>query len=145
VERAIHHIVAGKTAVPKRGTLYIIPGTTSLVAPFSELLHLTFHEPSQRYASELSDTLKNDQAQEQARMAGETVNEAAAIVLAAEFVQKLGQSDRLPTIKFMASNLSDTYGYLPKAIAFMRRTSVQNAADIYCDSPAKFMAYIEKA
>ncbi|MGD8591723.1 MAG: hypothetical protein PVF82_02765 [Gammaproteobacteria bacterium] len=147
VERAIHYIVAGNTAVPKpkRGTLYIIPGTTSLVAPFSELLHLTFHEPSQRYAAELAETMQEDQAHEQARIAGETVNEAVAIVLASEFIKKLGQSDRLSTIHFMANNLADTYHYLPKAIAFVKRTSVQNAVDIYFDSPAKFMARIENA
>jgi hypothetical protein len=145
VERAIHFIVSGQTAAPKRGTLYIIPGTTSLVSPFSELLHLTFHEPSQRYAAELTGELSNDQAQEQARIAGETVNEAAAIVLATEFLQKMGHDRRVSTVKGMADNLSDSYGYLPKAIAFMRRNSVQNAVEMYFDSPAKFMASIENA
>ena len=147
VERAIHYIVAANTAVskPKRGTLYVIPGTTSLVAPFSELLHLTFHEPSQRYAEELSNTLNEDQAQEQARVAGETVNEAAAIMLASEFIQELGCGDRLPTINFMAKDLSDTYGYLPKAITFMKQTSVQSAVDIFLDSPANFLAKINNS
>ncbi len=147
VERAIHFIVTGNSevAIPKRGTLYVIPGTTSLVAPFSELLHLTFHEPSQRYAAELSGTLKHDQAQEQARVVGETVNEAAAILLATEFIQKLGCGERLPTINFMANDLSDTYGHLPKAIAFMKRTSVQSAVDIFLDSPAAFLAQINNS
>jgi hypothetical protein len=145
VERAIHYIVSSETAAPKRGTLYIIPGTTSLVAPFSELLHLTFHEPSQRYAAELAEELSDDLAQERARIAGETVNEAAAIVLATEFLQKMGHGRRLSTVKAMADNLSDSYGYLPKAIEFMRRNSVQNAVDMYVDSPAKFMASIDNA
>jgi hypothetical protein len=145
VERAIHYIESGESAAPKRGTLYIIPGTTSLVAPFSELLHLTFHEPSQRYATELTSSLGEVQAKERARIAGETVNEAAAIVLASEFLQKMGHSERLPTVKFMTDNLSDTYGYLPKAIAYMRRNSVQDAVDMYFDNPARFMASIENA
>jgi hypothetical protein len=143
VERAIHYIESGESAAPKRGTLYIIPGTTSLVAPFSELLHLTFHEPSQRYATELRNRVGEDQAKERARIAGETVNEAAAIVLATELLQKMGHGERLSTVKFMASNLSDTYGYLPKAIAYMRHNSVQNAVDMYFDNPARFMASIE--
>lgn len=142
VERAIHYIESGESAAPKRGTLYIIPGTTSLVAPFSELLHLTFHEPSQRYATELTKTVGENQAKEQARIAGETVNEAVAIVLATEFLQKMGHGERLPTVKFMTANLSDTYGYLPKAISYMRRYSLQNAVDLYLDDPARFMASI---
>ncbi|WP_455210856.1 hypothetical protein [Kaarinaea lacus] len=147
VERAIHYIVAGNSEVtkPKRGTLYIIPGTTSLVAPFSELLHLTFHEPSQRYAAELSHTLKEEQAQEQARIAGETVNEAAAIMLATEYIQKLGCGERVATIDFMANDLSDTYGNLHKAINFMKRTSVQSAVNIFLDSPADFLAKIDNS
>ncbi len=145
VERAIHYIVSGDNPRPQRGTLYIIPGTTSLVAPFSEPLHLTFHEPSQRYAAELSDTLSEDQARETARIAGETINEAAAIVLASEYLQQTGRSERLSKVQFMAENLADSYCHLPKAIAFMRRNSVQNAVDLYFDSPAKFMAYIENA
>gem|GEM_PF-1793073 len=147
VERAIHYIVAenDEVAHPKRGTLYIIPGTTSLVAPFSELLHLTFHEPSQRYAAELLNTLKEDEAQEQARIAGETVNEAAAIMLATEFIHKLGCNERLASINFMENDLSDTYDYLPKAIAFMKRTSVQSAVNIFLESPANFLAKINNS
>jgi hypothetical protein len=42
----------------------------------------------------------------------------------------------------MANNLADTYHYLPKAIAFVKRTSVQNAMDIFLDNPADFLAQI---
>ncbi|WP_455200138.1 hypothetical protein, partial [Kaarinaea lacus] len=64
MERAIHYIVDGEFYLPKRATLYVIPGQTSLVAPFSELLHLTFHAPSQDYAKELGKTLSEDEAQQ---------------------------------------------------------------------------------
>jgi len=42
----------------------------------------------------------------------------------------------------MANDLSDTYGYLPKAIAFMKRTSVQSAVNLYLDNPADFLTII---
>ena len=143
LERAIHYIVAGQSAVPTKGVLYIIPGTTSLVAPFSEMLHLTFHEPSQRYALELAKSINESDAQQQARVAGETVNEAAAIVLATDFMRRLAQPERLSTIAYMAKDLSKTYPYLPNAISYMQQYGVQQAADVYLDNPAVFMTRIK--
>ncbi|WP_455203414.1 hypothetical protein [Kaarinaea lacus] len=143
MERAIHYIVEDQQLVPDGGTLYIIPGATSLVAPFSELLHLTFHQPSQRYAQTLSQSVSQDQALQVARVAGETVNEAAAIVLASKYLQKLGRSDRIATVNYMTNSLSESYPLLPKAITFMQQQGVQKAVDLYHHDPGKFLSQIK--
>ncbi len=144
MERAIHYIVGGAFSLPKRATLYVIPGRTSLVAPFSELLHLTFHAPSQNYAIELEKTLPEGEAQQYAIDAGETINEATSILLAKEFIRKYGASERLAMIDAMANNLNHRFNYLHGAIAYIKRNGVQKSLDIYLENPRRFLEQLSK-
>jgi len=144
LNRAIHYIVGGESSLPKRANLYIIPGETSLVAPFSELLHLTFHAPSQNYAVELGKSLPEDLAHRYALDAGETINEATAIFLAKEYIARYGASERMPTINAMADNLNGRFNYLNGAIAYINRNGLQKSVDTYLESPGRFMQQIIK-
>lgn len=144
LDRAIHYIVGGELSLPKRANLYVIPGKTSLVSPFSELLHLTFHAPSQNYAAELCKSLPEHQAQRYALDAGETINEAAAIILAREYMKKYGGSERLSTINTMAASLNNRFNHLNGAIAYIKRNGLQKTVDFYLESPGDFMEQIIK-
>ncbi len=142
LERAIHYIVGDESHLPKQATLYVISGPTSLVAPFSELLHLTFHEPSQSYARKLTKTYDENEAQRMAVDAGETINEASAIVLAKEFIDKYGAGERVSTIDFMANSLNTRFKKLNGAINFIERNGVQKSLDTYMESPGTFMKLV---
>ena len=144
LDRAIHYIVGGNRSLPKHAHLYIIPGMTSLVAPFSEILHLTFHAPSENYADQLEKTISHNEARQHAIDAGETVNEATAIVLAREYVSKYGNSERISTINDMAHNLNYRFTNLHNAISFINQTGVQKSVDLYLENPANFMKKIKK-
>jgi hypothetical protein len=139
VERAINHIVAGANYSPTKGMIFIIPGLTSLMAPFSELMHLTLHASSRRHADELARTMPKEAALEHARVAGETANEAAASLLAAEFLRTQRCAEKLPAIDLVAQSLASQYPVLPRAIAYMKRYGLQQALNMYQDSPSEFM------
>jgi hypothetical protein len=139
LERAINHIVDKSGHEPKSGMIYIIPGTTSLVAPFSELTHLSLHAASQRYADTLSTRLPREEALNYAREAGETANEAAATLIATEFLRSCNCHERLPAIASVAHSMAAKYPYLPNAMAYMRRHGIQQAINLYQDDPAAFM------
>jgi hypothetical protein len=113
-----------------------------LVAPFSELLHVTLHAPSQRYAAELANEVSPLEAQKLARIAGETTNEAAATLMATEYLNSQGCSDRVTSIESVAKSMAKQYTRLPQSINFMTRVGVQEALKIYQDSPAEFMRRI---
>ncbi|MEJ2179940.1 MAG: hypothetical protein P8Y28_05730 [Gammaproteobacteria bacterium] len=131
--------------MPKRATLYVIPGQTSLVAPFSELLHLTFHAPSQSYANKLAETISQQEAQQSALDAGETINEATAIVLAREYIEKYGASERIVTIDNMARSLNSRFEDLNGAIAYINQNGLQKSLDTYLDNPGKYMKLVSSA
>lgn len=139
VERAINHVIDGQSYRPTKGMLYIIPGTTSLVAPFSELLHLSLHAASQRYADALSQHMPKAKAASYAKAAGETANEAAATLIASEFLAKQHCQNLLPSINLVAQSMASKFSALPKAIAYMKRHGIQASLNIYQDSPAEFM------
>lgn len=142
LNRAIHYIIGGNQARPKHAHLYIIPGKTALVAPFSEILHLTFHAPSENYAEQLEKTVSHEQARLYAINAGETINEATAIVLAREYVSKYGSRERIASINDMANNLNNRFADLHNAISFIQRNGIQKSINIYLESPATFMRKI---
>ena len=144
LDRAIHYIVGDQSSLPKHASLYVIPGATSLVAPFSELLHLTFHAPSEQYAEELARTISEDKARQEAIDAGETINEATAILLAKEYINKYGSSERIVTINNMAHSLNSRFRHLDKAIAYIDRNGIQNSLDLYLESPSSFISRVSK-
>lgn len=139
LERAINYIVSGETYMPVSGTVYIIPGTTGLLAPFSELLHLTLHAASQRYAAELGDTIPAEEADNLARIAGETTNESAASLLAIEYLGKQRCSQRTDAIGRVMRSMSRKFSQIPRSIEYMQRVGVQEALNIYQDNPAEYM------
>jgi len=145
LDRAIHYIVGGENSLPKRATLYVIPGQTSIVSPFSELLHLTFHAPSQTYAEELCKSLPLEEANQHAINAGETINEATAIVMAREYIEKYGATERVATINTMADSLKQRFRNLDGAISYINRNGLQESVDIYLENPGRFMQKIVKA
>jgi len=145
LDRAIHFIVAGESSLPKHANLYVIPGQTSLVSPFSELLHLTFHAPSEHYAEELSKTLAKDTARQRAIDAGETINEATAILLAKEYINRFGSSDRIVTINNMEHSLNKRFTNLSNAISYIDRNGIQKSVDLYLENPSKFMRKVSRA
>jgi hypothetical protein len=143
MERAIHYIVSGgEGALPTHARLYIIPGRTSLVSPFSEILHLTFHAPSELYAAELEKTVSHDEARQCAIDAGETVNEATAIVMAREYIRKYGEDKRITTINDMAYSLKHRFSDLNNAISFIEQNGPQKSLDLYLENPGRFMGKI---
>ncbi|WP_455366923.1 hypothetical protein [Kaarinaea lacus] len=142
LDRAIHYIVGDELSLPKRANLYIIPGKTSLVSPFSELLHLTFHAPSQNYAAELCKNLPEEQAQRYALDAGETINEATAIIMASQYIKDYGASERLPIINDMANSLNHRFNHLNGAMAYINRNGLQKSVDTYLENPGRFMQQI---
>ncbi|MGD8570435.1 MAG: hypothetical protein PVJ39_20265 [Gammaproteobacteria bacterium] len=143
MERAIHYIVGGgEGGLPTHAHLYIIPGKTSLVSPFSEILHLTFHAPSEHYATELENTVPPDKARQYAIDAGETVNEATAIVLAREYIRKYGDDKRITTINDMAYSLKHRFADLNNAISFIEQNGPQKSLDLYLENPGRFMGQI---
>jgi hypothetical protein len=139
LERAINHIVDESGHEPKNGMLYIIPGATSLVAPFSELTHLSLHAASQQYADILSMRMPREEALKHAREAGETANEAAATLIAMEFLRSCHCHERLPAIALVAHSMAAKYPHLPHAMAYMRRHGIQQAINLYQADPAAFM------
>jgi hypothetical protein len=144
VERAIHYIEADKTSEPDRGTIYVIPGATSLVSPFSELLHLTFHGPSERYALQLSQSEPALEARQEAKLSGETITEATAIVLASTYMEKLNHSEKLSAIRFMTNSLASDLPLLPKAISYIKQNTLQSVVDQYREDPSGFMKTLRK-
>jgi len=145
LNRAIHYIVGGEDSLPKRASLYVIPGQTSIVSPFSELLHLTFHAPSQTYAEELCKKLPHEEAHQHAINAGETINEATAIVMAREFIEKYGATERMETINVMADSLNQRFRNLNGAISYINRNGLQKSVDVYLENPGSFMQQIANA
>ena len=142
LERAINYIVSGSKHSPVGGTVYVIPGTTSLIAPFSELLHLSLHAASQRYAAELADSMPKTDAKALAKIAGETTNEAAATLLATEFLTKQQCSSRVASVERVTRSMAKQYVNIPQSINFMKRVGVQEALNIFQDDPAEFMRRI---
>ena len=142
LDRAINYIESGDTSVPTRGLIYLIPGATSLVSPFSELLHLSFHAPSKYYEQELCNDYSREQSRLLAIQAGETINEATALVLASDFQRRYGHIDRLGIINRMASSLSRQFPKLKNVISFMGENGVQQTIDTFFESPSKLMKMI---
>jgi len=142
LDRAINYIESGLTSAPKRGLIYLIPGATSLVSPFSELLHISLHQPSRRYEQELTKQYSREISHQKALQAGETVNEAVALLLAMEYQKKYGCDENMKTIDYMASSLAKKFPKLEKVISYTKIHGFQSTIDSYLENPGKLMALI---
>lgn len=139
LERAINHVDTQAGYKPRTGLLYIIPGTTSLLAPFSELLHLSLHAASQRYADELSERMPKAEARQHARTAGETANEAAAFLIASEYLSHQRCNERVAGITQVTQSMARKFPALPKAITYIKRKGIEASLHLFQDNPAEFM------
>jgi len=139
VDRALHYIVVDSAKLPIRSVAFITPGPKSLIAPFSELIHLSTHAPALRYAEALEESAGGEPAREQARIWGETVTESAAILLAHEYMQVQQQVQRLENISAVASNLSTRFPHMADMITYMRENGIQEALDIWMDRPGRLV------
>ncbi|HEY5604571.1 MAG TPA: hypothetical protein VIM41_15825 [Gammaproteobacteria bacterium] len=84
------------------------------------------------------------QARQYAIDAGETVNEATAILPAKEFINKYGASERLAAVDAMADSLNHRFSHLHGAIAYIKRNGLQKSLDIYLENPHRFMQQLTK-
>lgn len=140
LDRAINYIESEGPSVPRRVLIYLIPGATSLVSPFSEILHISLHKPSKIYEQELNQEFPREISHQKAVETGETVNEALALMLAMEYQEKYAGGERKKHIRYMASSLAREYPKLPSVITYTQKHGLQSTIDRYLDNPAKLMA-----
>ena len=145
VNRAINFITSEKDDVPNTSLMYIIPGTTSLMSPFSELLHLTTHGPSKRFARELEATHDRQQAEETSRLISETITESAAILIAQKYLKQHHHDDRIKVVNAHARNLGRQYSLIPRTVSYMARYGVQHALDTFASDPLYLVNRINSA
>jgi hypothetical protein len=142
LDRAINYIESGHSSEPRRGLIYLIPGATSLVSPFSEILHISLHKPSKMYEAELNQVFSREISHQKAVQTGETVNEALALMLATEYQEKYGRIDYKKHIDYMAASLARKLPILPNVISYTQKHGLQFTIDQYLENPAKLMAAI---
>ena len=146
VNRAIHYINAtdGDIQNPDQRLIYVISGATSLVSPFSEMIHLSTHNPAMRYASELKQEYEKRKAKSLARNSGETVTESAAVLIALDYLHELGNDKRANQIVRHAQSLSNQLPEFSHSISYMQKYGVQTALDVYSESPHDYMKAISR-
>lgn len=134
VNRAINYIKS-RGNIPNASLMYLIPGNTSLVSPFSELLHITTHGPSQRLSLELERRHNKQQAKEISHIIGETVTESAALLLAQRYLEKRHLANRMTIIDAHARYLGSRYALMPTTFNYMLRHGVEETLSSYCNDP----------
>lgn len=146
VNRAFHYFGAsdGDVQNPDQRLIYVIGGATSLVSPFSEMIHLSTHKPAMRYANELSKSLEHEEAQALARSSGETVTESAAVIMAMDYLYKTGNADRAQQIVHHAKSLNRQLRGFSQSISYMQKYGVQRALDLYKENPGDYMNAIAR-
>jgi len=145
VNRALHYINAhDDEEYLSQRLIYVIRGATSLVSPFSEMLHMSTHNPAMRYADELKQNYQYDIAKSLARSSGETVTESAAVLMALDYLYSLGKQSRANQIIHHAQSLESQLPEFSHSIAYMQKYGVQNALNSYHESPARYMKAIAK-
>lgn len=144
VERAIHFISSEQKVDARHRLIYIIQGATSLVSPFSEMIHLSTHAPAMRYASELRKTLPRAEAKNLARSSGETITESAAVMLAMNYLEEIHKEDYTRQIIRHANSLNAQLPQFSGSIAYMQKYGVQAAFDAFSEDPKHYMTRIAK-
>jgi len=134
VNRAINYIIS-MGSVPSNSMMYIIPGNTSLMSPFSELLHLTTHGPAHRLKMELALKYNPQYADEVAHIIGETITESAAILTAQQFLKRNRLSDRMNFIDTHARSLNRQYSLMSDMLAYMQLYGVQKTLMRFTENP----------
>ena len=145
LERSINLIRSSRaTNQPTSCKIYIIPGITALISPFSELLHLSTSEPTLHYAEEIAKSKNYQTALEEARTVGETVTEAISIVLAWQYFQTKKRTNRLNQINALTQHMRSYLPNLNNILAFATEYGVQQCYSDYKNSPQKFVRDVFK-
>ena len=138
VNRAINYIKS-KENVPSSSLMYLIPGNTSLMSPFSELLHLTTHEPSQQLMMQLAHRHGSQYANETSHLVGETITESAAILTAQQYLKKNRLFEHMGIINVHAKSLGRQYALMADAIAYMQLHGVQKTLSRFSENPLRLV------
>jgi hypothetical protein len=144
VERAINYIVDDDYHKPIGSTIFVIHGPTSLISPFTEIIHLTTHQPTLRLTGELKTPLGEDDAQRIGRVYGETITEAAGSLLALSFLQKYGNTEEKNTVRAVSQNISNQFPLVQAAMAYMNHNGVQQVLGAYSENPEGVVKEIKK-
>lgn len=144
VERAINYIVDDNNHNPIGSTIFLIHGRTSLISPFSELIHLTTHQPTLRLTRELAAFTEAGDAQIVGREFGESITEAAGCLLALSFLQKYGRPDEKNVVRAVSQNISNQYPLVENVMTYMNQNSVQHVLNDYSENPRKVIKAITK-
>lgn len=145
VERAINFIVDDDNHNPIGSTIFLIHGPTSLISPFSELIHLSTHQPTLRLTRELVASPEEGDAQMVGREYGESITEAAGSLLAMSFLQKYGRPDEKNVVRAVSQNISNQYPLVQNVMAYMNQNGVQQVLTDYSENPRKVIKAIRKA
>lgn len=152
VNRALHYISNSDHGVknadrslPTRRMIYLIPGATSLVSPFSEILHMSTHAAAMRHAEDLSQLYDINTAKALAKNSGETITESAAVLTAMKFLSSYDESNREKQVIRHARSLANQLPDFSQSISYMLKYGVQAALDSYQEDPSGFMNLIRKA
>lgn len=139
VERALNYIVGNRDHRPIQSTIFVIHGITSLASPFTELLHLTTHQPSFRLIEQLAEHGSAHEAAMMGRMYGESITEAAGILLAFQFLEKYGCRDETNRLNRLLQHTRHRYPVTGPLMAQMQKDGVQQVLGDYVDNPARLM------
>jgi len=145
VERAINYIVDDDNHNPIGSTIFLIHGRTSLISPFSELIHLSTHQPTLRLTEELTEFPEAGDAQMVGREYGESITEAAGSLLAMSFLQKYGRPDEKNVVRAVSQNISNQYPLVRNVMVYMNQKSVQQVFNDYSENPRKVIKAIKKS
>lgn len=134
LNRAINYVTSNGNEL-NTSLIYLIPGVTSLMSPFSELLHLTTHGPSRRLVQQLGLMRNPHHAEETSRIVGETITESAAILMAQQYLNKNRHGDRINIINAHANYMSNQYSLIPDTVDYMKLHGVQQTLAHFNDDP----------
>jgi hypothetical protein len=143
VDRAINFIRSNSKNVPTSGTIYIIHGPTSLVAPFSELIHLITNEPSLRYTNYLLASGDEEHAYQLGRVFGETITEATGVILASRYMHEYGNDERMYTIRHNSRSLSQQFPLMRNVFNYIQQYGVQRILNQYIENPNRLIKKIK--
>jgi hypothetical protein len=144
VERAINYIIDDAYHKPIGSTIFVIHGPTSLISPFTEIIHLTTHQPSLCLTEELVTSLGEDDAQRMGRVYGESITEAAGSLLALSFLQKYGNTKEKSTVRTVSQNISNQFPLVQAVMAYMNQNGVQQVLGAYSENPGGVVKEIKK-
>lgn len=113
-------------------------GNTAVNAPISELIHTLLLERGHEHSFE-AGYMRQHQA-------GENIAEGISYILSKRIAKELGIPNGVEIIEKTYKGLDNVvYKSLPAAIRWIEKNGVQNAYDLYIESPERFMQVVEKS